>query len=61
MIDILNISNEISLGRIPRDLADDKSTLVNVPDWCRQIHKPLSEAIWNNLYVAIWRLIHLYG
>ena len=36
MINILSIFQEIAFGRMPQDLTDDQSVLVQVLAWCRQ-------------------------
>ena len=36
LIDIFRYSHDNALRRMPQDLTDDKSTLVQVMAWCRQ-------------------------
>ena len=45
-IDIWSISQEIALRCLPRDLNDDKSTLVQVMAWCRQATSHYLNQCW---------------
>ena len=50
-------SDENDFRWMPRDLTDDKSTLVQVMAWCRQAtsHYLKPEPMLTQIYVAIWR------
>ena len=54
MMDNLSISREIAMRWISQDLTDDKSTLVQVIDWCHQHCSGLS---WKKSLVLIRILI----
>ena len=47
------ISYEIALRRMPLDLSDDKSTLVQVMAWCRQATSHY--LMLTQIYVTKWR------
>ena len=54
MIDNISVSYEITLRCMLRDLADDKSTLVQVMDWWRQAWQHQATT-WHELFIVICR------
>ena len=53
-IDILSICYEIALRYMPQDLANDKSTLVQVMAWCRQATGHYLSRSWHCATMPSW-------
>ena len=50
MIDILNITSEIALRYMPKDVVYDKETLIQVMAWCnKSLPEPMLTKIYNDI------------